>query len=239
MQVIQTTTSYWLVAISTGLMLLGSLIATVFHRRVHRGVHGRLMEERDRLRAATESSLDSIYICTAVRNKADEIEDFRFAFLNSNVEQDIGKPLGEMVGKTMLEVHPMIHSLGHFELYRQVALTGVPLVHEVEYIHLDGQTRWIRIQAVKLREGVAITISNITARKADEERILHLAQHDPLTGLINRSLLGDRIGQALERVKRHGGKAGVFLIDLDNFKIINETPEECCARNRFGEPDRR
>ncbi len=104
-----------------------------------------------------------------------------------------------------------------------ISRTGEPLIHEVAYIDLDEQTRWIRIQAVKLREGVAITITNITARKADEERILHLAQHDPLTGLINRNLLSDRIGQALERVKRHGGKAGVFLIDLDNFKRINDS----------------
>ena len=207
------------VALTTGLVLFCGLISTVFHRRVY----DRLTEEHERLHAAAESSLDSLYICTAVRNKAGEIEDFRFAFLNSNVGRELGKPLDEMLGRTMLEVHPLIHSVGHFEFYKRVALTGEPFIQEFEYLDQYGRKKWVCIQAVKVRDGVAITISNITARKTDEERILHLAQHDPLTGLINRSLMSDRIGQALERVKRRGGKAGVFLVDLDNFKKINDT----------------
>jgi diguanylate cyclase (GGDEF)-like protein len=207
------------VAFTTGLVLFGGLITTVFHRRVY----DRLTEERDRLRAAAECSLDNLYICKAALDRSGEIEDFIFTFMNSNVEKSLGKPRSAMLGRTMREIRPMMHDLGHFELYKQVCLTGVPLIHEFKYVEATGSDKWVRIQAVKLREGVAITSSNITARKADEERILHLAQHDPLTGLINRNLLSDRIGQALERVKRHGGKAGVFLIDLDNFKMINDT----------------
>jgi diguanylate cyclase (GGDEF)-like protein len=81
----------------------------------------------------------------------------------------------------------------------------------------------VRIQAVKVRDGVAITASDITARKRNEEQILYLAHHDPLTGLMNRSLLTDRITQAINRSNRNCSYTGIFLIDVDCFKEVNDT----------------
>ena len=55
-----------------------------------------------------------------------------------------------------------------------------------------------------------------------EQRLHHLAHHDPLTGLANRLLLEDRIGQAITRSKRHNCRTAVLLIDLDAFKPVND-----------------
>ena len=183
----------------------------------------RLQEERDRFHAAAESSLDALYLCEAVRSSCGEIEDFIFTYLNSNVEKMVSLPRTAMLGRRMCELFPVNRTSGLFERYKEVVLTSKPLVHEFQLQDRDVVSSWIRIQVVKLRDGIAITASDISARKADEERILHMAQHDALTGLPNRSVMEDRIGQAVKRARRYGGRMAVLLIDVDNFKHINDT----------------
>jgi diguanylate cyclase (GGDEF)-like protein len=212
------------VVFTTGTVLMGALITALVDRRRYEEI----ASERERLHAAAECSMDCLYLCDAVRNPEGEIVDFEFTYVNSNVVRAVGRPLEEMLGGRMCELLPMIRNMGHFELYRQVVATGQPLAMEFsvpDHTLADGQpaTTWVRIQAVKLHDGLAITASDITQRKVDEERIRHLAHHDPLTGLINRSLLGDRIDQAIQRATRSGGLVGVFLVDLDGFKQINDT----------------
>jgi diguanylate cyclase (GGDEF)-like protein/PAS domain S-box-containing protein len=69
---------------------------------------------------------------------------------------------------------------------------------------------------------VAHTLATALARLRGEERMRHEALHDPLTGLANRTLLRDRLVHALARSEREGGETGVLLIDLDNFKDVND-----------------
>ena len=78
----------------------------------------------------------------------------------------------------------------------------------------------MRDERGQLRNYVA-TLSDITERKAAEEEIHQLAFFDPLTGLANRRLLLDRLGEKLERCQRDGCYGALLLIDFDNFKVIN------------------
>jgi diguanylate cyclase (GGDEF)-like protein len=71
--------------------------------------------------------------------------------------------------------------------------------------------------------GVAVSFTDITERRNFEEKLTYLAQNDTLTGLPNRALLLDRLGQAIARAMRHGTPVGVMLIDLDRFKEINDS----------------
>lgn len=208
----------WAVMLTTGMVLCGGLIVALFDRQVYE----QLALDRDRLHAASESSLDALYICEAVRDGKGEIEDFIFTYLNRNVEKMVTIPIAALLGAKMCEVLPVNRALGLFERYKTVVNTGQPLVYEFRVVDKDVKSSWIRIQAVKLRDGVAITASDITSRKRSETQILHQAHHDPLTGLVNRALLDDRVEQAIERAKRRGGKAGIYLIDLDGFKQIND-----------------
>ncbi|MGL4408645.1 MAG: sensor domain-containing protein [Zoogloea sp.] len=80
----------------------------------------------------------------------------------------------------------------------------------------------VRDQSGKVTHYVAV-FSDITERKAAETRISYLAQHDPLTGLPNRSLLKDRLDQALASAQRQDNRIALLFLDLDRFKTINDS----------------
>lgn len=82
----------------------------------------------------------------------------------------------------------------------------------------------ITIQWVEnLAKHMTITLSLAMVRKETEARILHMALHDPLTDLPNRTLFYDRLKQTLAQAKRHGRGVGVLFVDLDHFKAINDS----------------
>jgi diguanylate cyclase (GGDEF)-like protein/PAS domain S-box-containing protein len=71
--------------------------------------------------------------------------------------------------------------------------------------------------------GTVIVFRDVSAARAMAEQIAYSAQHDFLTGLPNRMLLNDRIGQAIALSRRHMGKVAVLFLDLDGFKYINDS----------------
>ena len=86
---------------------------------------------------------------------------------------------------------------------------------------------WLSIQVVRNEAGEAVNyiaaFSDITEKRAQEERIRHLAQYDFLTDLPNRFLLRDRLERAMVLADRHGTKVGLLFVDLDRFKTINDS----------------
>ncbi|WP_417067586.1 EAL domain-containing protein [Niveibacterium terrae] len=86
---------------------------------------------------------------------------------------------------------------------------------------------WLSISAVHDERGATTSFvaefSDITERKASEARIAYLAHHDPLTALPNRTLLQDRLLQAVARANREQSMVGLLFLDLDRFKTINDS----------------
>jgi diguanylate cyclase (GGDEF)-like protein/PAS domain S-box-containing protein len=92
------------------------------------------------------------------------------------------------------------------------------------FIYQAGEGRWWQIRERRTSDGGTVVVkSDITELKRTEERVRHLAHHDPLTGLPNRRLLDDRMQQAFNLARRSRLNVGVMLIDLDRFKVVNDT----------------
>ena len=87
--------------------------------------------------------------------------------------------------------------------------------------------KWASISAIRNAQQIVMffiaSFSDISERKANEARIDYLAHHDPLTGLINRYNLENRLDQALLSAHRDELRAAVMFIDMDRFKTINDT----------------
>ncbi|MBI4797875.1 MAG: EAL domain-containing protein, partial [Desulfarculus sp.] len=93
----------------------------------------------------------------------------------------------------------------------------------------DGEAypEWINVVLVRDTQGnianFVVIFHDITDIKSKEERIKHQAYHDALTGLPNRVLFNDRLGQAIAHAEREGSRLAVAFLDLDNFKRVNDS----------------
>ena len=93
----------------------------------------------------------------------------------------------------------------------------------------DGRVIWCEWYNSSLRDDAGKIISilslaqDVTTRVLAEERLVHQATHDSLTGLPNRTMLQDRLRQAISRARRGGHRIAAMFIDLDRFKDVNDT----------------
>lgn len=100
---------------------------------------------------------------------------------------------------------------------------------ESEVYCRDGRRIWIseNAHAVLSPEGALLyyegTVEDITERRQHQAELEYQATHDPLTGLPNRNLLQDRLTQAMGSSRRSGRQVAVAFVDLDNFKVINDS----------------
>lgn len=91
----------------------------------------------------------------------------------------------------------------------------------------ESYPKWLTISAVHDGEGAVqkfvALFSDVSRLKLTEEELRHMAYHDPLTNLPNRTLFSTHLRMALERAARRGNKLAVFGLDLDGFKAVNDT----------------
>jgi diguanylate cyclase (GGDEF)-like protein/PAS domain S-box-containing protein len=157
--------------------------------------------------------------------------EFRFTHLSGAVLDKIGVDPGQLLGKTRWEVEAFEGvTPEQWHAHRQRLEAHLPFRDFTYRFRLpSGALRWFSISGNPAFDengefaGYHGVGTDITERVEAAERFRHLAQHDPLTGLPNRRLLGDRIEQALALAKRNGRRVSLMLLDLDDFKTINDS----------------
>lgn len=110
---------------------------------------------------------------------------------------------------------------------RAQLLTGAVSTASYRFRCNDDTFRWVEATSRRVKADdctvVVLNLRDITERQYREALLEHRAVTDPLTGVANRTVLMDRLNQGLRRLRRSGGVLGVLYIDLDRFKIINDS----------------
>jgi diguanylate cyclase (GGDEF)-like protein/PAS domain S-box-containing protein len=128
-----------------------------------------------------------------------------------------------------LFIHPEDVSVTE-EVHQRLTSSEVDQVRAVRrFLHQDGRVIFVEVSEYPARDAegkiiyFVVSQRDITEERELTEQLSHQALHDPLTGLANRTLFGDRLVQAHARVVRQGGLAAVLMLDLDDFKGVNDT----------------
>jgi diguanylate cyclase (GGDEF)-like protein/PAS domain S-box-containing protein len=100
---------------------------------------------------------------------------------------------------------------------------------ELRLVHADGHVRWVNVHVALVRDGDGRAVhllgqlQDITERKRYEERLRHMADHDPLTGLLNRRSFERALSRHAAGIRRYGATGALLVLDLDGFKHVNDT----------------
>ncbi len=154
----------------------------------------------------------------------------RYRYVNPAGLRFKGASLEDLVGRTDRETGMRESWLAEYEpALRRVLETGVTDALEFAGPDIaDRQGTWFHVSLSPDRDvagevvGVLVSMRDISVLKRAERVLQHQAMHDPLTGLANRLLLMDRLDEALVRLDRHPGRLGLFFVDVDRFKDVND-----------------
>jgi diguanylate cyclase (GGDEF)-like protein/PAS domain S-box-containing protein len=188
-----------------------------------------IIEARSRALAAADARFRAL-----AENTSDLVclhdPDGTYQYLSPSLRKLLGYEPAELVGGHPVErVHP--EDRGAVEHTFRAAADAGGKTFEVTFRvrRRGGAYLWFEsvLTPILGRDGEVVQLQSssrdITERKRTEEELVRLAFHDELTGLPNRALLLDRIGQALAVIRRTRQSIAVLFIDLDGFKTVNDT----------------
>jgi diguanylate cyclase (GGDEF)-like protein/PAS domain S-box-containing protein len=181
----------------------------------------RLAESEIRLRTLVQTIPDLIWLKST---------EGVYLLCNARFEEFFGTKEADIVGKTDYDFVDRELADSFRQNDQAAILKGGPSVNE-EWVSFasDGHRELLETTKAPLQNaqnqvvGVLGIGHNITERNAATNEIAHLAFYDSLTDLPNRRLMLDRLGQALASATRRGRHGALMLIDLDNFKLLNDT----------------
>ncbi|HKQ98970.1 MAG TPA: EAL domain-containing protein [Candidatus Polarisedimenticolia bacterium] len=144
---------------------------------------------------------------------------------------DDGASTGDVPEVWFDRVHGEDHPALRARIETHLAGATDHLVAEYRMRHADGSFRWMLTRGLAVRDAggkpyrMAGSQTDIDDRKRMEEQLMHLALHDPLTGLPNRSLFFDRLTQCFQRARTHRRpeSLAIIFVDIDRFKNINDS----------------
>ncbi|MBP1711286.1 MAG: hypothetical protein H6Q49_1488 [Deltaproteobacteria bacterium] len=153
-----------------------------------------------------------------------------YTYVNDAISRLLGYPQEELLGTTFRKQVNEEDTALLYEAFGKIFTNGKP-VRDISYkaIRKNGEIRYAEIAGFPIQNQKGEVIGfrgigrDVTERKRSEEQIRHMATHDALTDLPNRMMFGQLLNHAIQAAKRNKRKLAVLFIDLDRFKIVNDT----------------
>jgi len=196
------------------------MIGTVHDITGRKEAEKRLREAEERYRTVVEEQAE--LVCRY-------LPDLTVTFVNDAYCRYFGRTPEEIIGRTFLERVPLEDRVYYGEQLAWLDEGNPRRTVEHRVLTPDGGVRWQQWTdtAIFDNEGSVVEYQSVgrdvTERRTLEARLEHQAFHDPLTGLPNRRLFVDRLGQALRRITRKQNRVAVLFMDLDGFKVVNDS----------------
>lgn len=203
------------------ILVFGLISTTMATRLAWRKFEARGVNDTYRL--ATEGTDEGFYILNPIRDLKGKIIDFQFADCNVRGANFFGLNRDELIGVHMSSLQGESYFKTLMEIYSKAMEKGF---HEDEYKLPEASPLnmiWARRRLARSGFGLAVTIKDISAKKAAEEQLSLLANQDSLTGLFNRNWFLTFLPTALQRANREQYRLALLFIDLDGFKSVNDT----------------
>ncbi len=201
-----------------GRLVVQSVLRDVSEQRKARQA---LAEREQRFRDVLEASGEYVWETDTA---------WRYTFLSERVETVLGYRRHEMIGRAPREFMPLGEAQAMADWFAQRAAHAEGFRDQVHRsLTKSGRVIWQSVTGVPVFDaagklaGYRGTGADITSRKQAEERIQYLATRDALTGLPNRVLLADGAGQAILAAARSRGSLALLFLDLDRFKLVNDS----------------
>ncbi len=178
-----------------------------------------LRASEERYRATFQSSIDAINL--------NRLSDGVFVDVNEAFLRFVGYERDEVIGRTSRELNFWVDPEDRQRMIEALRQNGSCRDLEARFRRKNGDIVWGQLsESIIEADGIPCILSvtrDVSAAKAAEEQIRDLAFYDPLTHLPNRRLLMERLRQSLVTSSRTNRKRALLFVDLDNFKLLNDT----------------
>jgi diguanylate cyclase (GGDEF)-like protein/PAS domain S-box-containing protein len=221
----------------------GNIAGLTTQSDIIRGLEGKYIDSLRQIVREKDSALrdtmrdlyeKSTYIDNILRSAVDfgivaTDLNFKIVYFNPAAEGIFGFRAAEVIGNSLRDFH-FLENVDLARFNRAIELVHKRAQHTFYFDKtIAGEPRNIRARISGIWDqedrliGFVLMLNDITERKQAEETIQYLAYHDTLTGLANRSLFNDRLVRDLARCRRTGAGLALLVLDLDQFKEINDT----------------